>query len=72
MPPATDHLPRVRLSREAYLTLNEWQVRALKATGSKPTYSQLLDQVLAAAQVGDIDVWSRPMHGASHPAKDAQ
>ena len=70
MPPATDHLPRVRLSREAYLTLSEWQVRALKETGSKPTYSQLLDQVLAAAQAGDIEVWRRPKHVAPHLERD--
>lgn len=72
MPPATEHLPRVRLSREAYLTLNEWQVRALKETGSKPTYSQLLDQVLAAAQAGDIEVWRRPMRAASHVEGDSK
>ena len=41
-----EHLPRVRLSRAAYVTLTEWQLRALRETGTKPSYSDLVDTMV--------------------------
>ncbi len=51
-----EHLPRVRLSRAAYVTLTEWQLRALRETGTKPSYSDLVDTMVELVEARELDI----------------
>ena len=51
-----EHLPRVRLSWAAYVTLTEWQLRALRETGTKPSYSDLIDTMVEMVEAQELDV----------------
>jgi hypothetical protein len=56
MAKAIEHLPRVRLSRSAYVTLTEWQLRALRERGVKPSYSDLVDTMVDLIEGHELDV----------------
>lgn len=49
-------LTRVRLSREAYATLTEWQAAALRRTGAKPSYAEVIDAIIDLVSGHALDV----------------